>query len=612
MYALTVRPGRAVPGSVVAVVLTAVAVAVTAVHAALLHLPVLDDAAISIAYGRSLYEGAGLRLTPSSGPVEGFSSPLWVVITGLSFPLSVDPLSFARWTGIGLGALALVFVPLAVATASGSLLEPQDAIGPLLVASVPNYAAWIASGMECGLYALLLGASCWALGRAYRLGRSAAAGVLLTLLMLTRPEAPLFIVAAAAIWGAWLVADHRAPGRVERTVIATVVVVALAYLLFRWSLFARLLPNTYYAKRSWDFGRAAYLLGFSRAHVVPLAASLALGLIGLAARTVRRPSSLALAFVLCGGVFAWWARGDWMEEWRFLSPLWPLLGMATVAGLRGLEERAAPFRRRPSALAVTAAVILGGVLASQLPRLRAVKASPGLAAIFVMERAGNVRARLDALGVVHARVGMPDVGGLGLILRREQIVDLGGLADHAMAEHADNLAAIEDYLIGEGLPEMLDLHGPSLRLEVLGRVLDRYRWGEAGVWELSGLAPGLDPRCPGGDVAAILHANWPELLERLGRFVNDDAPEQAVLLLRCLQAHRGSGTVPAKELAAISARALRIAERLEREGRIERALRHLSLATMLADENAHLRRRTERLRARLFPPSVDGSQPNDL
>ncbi|MGZ3460615.1 MAG: hypothetical protein ACXU86_19175, partial [Archangium sp.] len=49
-----------------AILLTGFAVATAVVHASRLRLPVVDDAAISLAYGRSLYSGGGLRLTPRS------------------------------------------------------------------------------------------------------------------------------------------------------------------------------------------------------------------------------------------------------------------------------------------------------------------------------------------------------------------------------------------------------------------------------------------------------------------------------------------------------------------------------------------------------------------
>lgn len=591
-----------------AILLTGVAVAAAAVHASWLHLPVVDDAAISLAYGRSLYSGAGLRLTPRSAAVEGFSSPLWVALTGLAFPLRAEPLSFARWLGIALGVVALALVPVAVAAAHGGPVDPVDAAGPLLVASVHSYAVWISSGMESGLYALLLVASCWALVRGFRLGRGAAAGAILGLLALTRPEAPLSIAAATGALGVWLFLSRRAPGRPERTLALTLALICGAYLVFRWVYFARLLPNTYLAKRSWNFGALQYLLGFVRSHAAPLGVCLALGLVGLTSRATRKAVALALLFLLCGAAFACWARGDWMGEWRFLNPLWPLLGILVVGGLRALQEHLAPSRWRalPAALAVLA---VGVVLASEAGLHRVARGSPGLAAEFVRREATRLRMHLDTLGIVHARVGVPDVGGTGLELRRDRIVDLAGLADYAMAEHADNLRAIEDYLVGEGLPDVLDLHGPSRRLDGLWRVLDHYAWSDAGLWELSGLGPGHDPRCPDGEVAPIADAEPDALVAELQGLIDRDAPDRAILLVRCAQAHRRED-VGTLQRALLAASAVRSADRLENAGQPERALRHLSLATILASEDAHLRRRTELLRGRLFP-STPGSPDDD-
>ena len=261
-----------------------VAVVGTAVHAILLHLAVVDDAAISIAYGHSLLSGAGLRLTPGSPPVEGFSNPLWVVLLGLSRPLGLEPLAFSRWLGVVLGALALVFVALAVPAASGRRLRPADAVGPLVVAASPNYAYWICSGMESGLHALLLAGSVWALVRDFRVRRGLTSGLLLAGLALTRPEAPLVIVVAAGFWMLWLFEEDRSPGRPEAILLGVLGLVACAYLAFRWAYFARLLPNTYFAKLRWDFRPARYLEGFARAYPLPLILAAGLGALGLLSR----------------------------------------------------------------------------------------------------------------------------------------------------------------------------------------------------------------------------------------------------------------------------------------------------------------------------------------
>ncbi len=585
-----------------AVIALTFAVLGTAVHASLLHLPVVDDAAISIAYGHSLFSGAGLRLTPGSPPVEGFSNPLWVVLLGLSRPLGLEPLAFARWLGVALGALALVFVALAVPAATGRRLRPADAVGPLVVAASPNYAYWICSGMESGLHALLLAASVWALVRDFRLRRGLASGLLLTALALTRPEAPLVIAAAVGFWMLWLFEENRSPGRPEATLLGVLGLIACAYLAFRWAYFARLLPNTYFAKLGWDFHPARYLEGFARAYPLPLILAAGLGALGLFFRSSRRPASLAFAFLFCGVAFVWRVKADWMDQWRFLGPLWPLLGILVGAGLSALSElreRAPAALHGPVIPLLAALGVLGLAVLTELTRFQATRSQAGFPASFVRDKALGLRNRLATHGVEQARVGLADIGGAALALRGDRIVDVAGLADYALAEHWGNVAALQDYLVGEGLPDVIDAHGPSGHLSGFARLMRHYRSIGDRLWLLEGLERGRDPRCPEGAVSAVLGPETSELRRQLERLLDASDPGKAVDLVRCIQAHRPAAFA---ELRSLSARALEAAERAERAGGLEWALRFSSLATILADENAHLRRRTERLRLRLFPP----------
>jgi hypothetical protein len=574
----------------------------TAVHAHLLRLPVVDDAAISIAYGHSLFSGAGLRLTPASPAVEGFSNPLWVVLLGLSRPLGLEPLAFSRWLGVALGALALVFVALAVPAATGRRLRPSDAVGPLVVAASPNYAYWICSGMESGLHALLLAASVWALVRDFQLRRGLSSGLLLAALALTRPEAPLVIVAAAGLWLLWLFEENRSPGRPEATLLGVLLLVAGAYLAFRWAYFARLLPNTYFAKLGWDFHPGRYLEGFARTYPLPLILAAGLGALGLLSRSSRRPASLAFALLLCGVAFVLKVKADWMDQWRFLGPLWPLLGILIGAGLSALSElreRAPPALQGPVIPLFAVLGVLGLAVPAELARFQITKGQAGFPASFVRDKALGLRLRLASLGVEQGRLGLADIGGAALALRGDRIVDVAGLADFALAEHWGNAPALQDYLVGEGLPDVIDAHGPSGHVGGFARLMRHYRSIGDRLWLLEGLERGRDPRCPEGAVSSVLGPETFELRRQLERLIDASDPGKAVDLVRCIQAHRPAAFA---ELRSLSPRALEAAGRAERTGGLEWALRFSSLATILADENAHLRRRTEQLRRRLFPP----------
>ncbi len=586
----------AVPGAI------GLAVLGTIVHAVLLRMPVVDDAAISIAYGHSFFAGAGLRLTPASPPVEGFSNPLWVFLLGLSGPLHLEALGFSRWLGILLGALAPVLVALAVPASSGRRLRLVDAVGPLLVAASPNYAYWICSGMESGLHALLLAASVWSLVRDFHLGGGLTSGLLLAGLALTRPEAPLVVLTAAALWALWLLRARRWPGRAEGRLVGVLALVCGVYLAVRWAYFARVLPNTYFAKQYWSFRPDQYLVGFARAYPVPLALAAILGALGLGSRVARRPASLALAFIVCEVVFVWVVKADWMAQWRFLGPLWPMFGVLVGAGLCALAELST---RRPLPLPaplvppLASAAVLVLAVPAELSRIEITRRDAGFPATFVRDNALKLRQRLRDLGVEQARVGLADIGGAGLALRGDRVVDVAGLADYAMAEQGGNIPAMEDYLVGEGLPDVVDAHGPSGHVGGFGRLMRHYRPIGGGVWLLDGLVPGRDPRCPGGEVGSVVTADPGELRAQVERLIDANDPGRAIDLVRCVQAHRPAAFAG---LRSLSPRAADASVRTEKAGGLEWALRFSSLATVLADENAHLRRRTEQLRRRLFPP----------
>src|SRR5262245_21281805 len=76
-----------------------------AYHAGFLAVPIVDDAAISLAYGRTFFTGHGFRVTPFSQPVEGFSNPLWTVLLGFSQWLPVAPETFTHALGLLFGLL---------------------------------------------------------------------------------------------------------------------------------------------------------------------------------------------------------------------------------------------------------------------------------------------------------------------------------------------------------------------------------------------------------------------------------------------------------------------------------------------------------------------------
>ena len=168
-------------------------------HIAYLNVPVVDDAGISISYALTFFRGFGLRLTPASQIVEAFSNPLWTALLGLSVPLRIDPLVFAKVLAC---ACALLTIPAFAAWGPAAEARPlrleDAAVGT--ASAVSAFAYWSASGMETALHSVLLGVSGALLLRELRQGQGAACGLALGLLALSRPEAPLYIGGAALVW----------------------------------------------------------------------------------------------------------------------------------------------------------------------------------------------------------------------------------------------------------------------------------------------------------------------------------------------------------------------------------------------------------------------------
>lgn len=569
-------------------------------HLRWLGVVVVDDAAISLRYGLTFFSGGGLRLTPLSPPVEGFSNPLWMFLIGLAGPLDLPPVAFMQALGIAFGLAALGCVGLWGPAAFDRPLRAEDLIAPAVAAANPSYLTWIGSGLETGLEAFLLGLIGVLLLRGLWRRSGAGLGIALGLLCLTRPEAPL-LAAAAGLWvGFVLLGERRAPDRALLRAALVVILIQGGYLLVRWGYFADWLPNTYYAKRDWHFDAAKYLHTFRQAYA-PACGAL---LLSTAAALVwggaaRRIAALASLWIACAVLFVWVADGDWMGEWRFFAPYLPLFGVPLAALVSMGRARLEGWRGR-AALGAALALVATGASAGELRRSPEVKRSPQLRYSYVAENAREAVDWCRAAGERHPLISLPDLGGLAMAFPQADILDDAGLADYVVAHHANNLAAQEDYLLSEGPPSIIDAHGPSGQLNRMRRLRSRYGHGPRTWWVLRGLTAQEDPRCPGGK-AAVLALEGDALAQRIDDRIAAADPQTALSLWLCARVHQVEAKLPdAARLRALSRKAVALGEKNEAD-HPRLALRAYSLATRLASGDAHLRRRTEKLRTRLFP-----------
>src|SRR5262249_27677400 len=163
--------------------------------------------------------------------------------------------------------------------------------------------------------------------------------------------------------------------------------------------------------------------------------------------------------------------------------------------------------------------------------------------------------------------------------------------------HAGNAAALEDYLVSEGVPALVDIHGPSGSLRDYPRLMAQLQQLEPMLFIVRGLSAREDPRCPGGK-DATLALSAAQLLATLEREAREGEAETALRRWRCAWAYQPLDALPNAADRERLARSLdEQARRAESEGNLLQALRRSSLATLLTQGNAHRRRYTESLRS---------------
>lgn len=610
--------------SLVTALLVAASVGVLLYRVREMTIPVVDDAAISIAYGRTFWTGHGMRITPYSQITEAFSNPLWTLIVGLPAALGFDPLVSAQNLGITTAVLALPLVVLWGPTAGARPLRIEDAMPAVIACSTSSYIYWAGAGLEGPLVTLVVGATGLAALWEMRTGRARFTGIGLGLLTLVRPEGAIYAAAIALP----ILLVRRRVGRSELTTAGVALGIAGGGVAIRYATFASALPNPFYVKHLLFRQHEQYLGSFAEANVALI------GLLGLAivlAPFVLRGTIsrlvVSMAIALIGAAIALIvdAGGDWMREWRFLAPMVPIACVVPATVFSAMRARVLvrpriasekqSLRFRGAALAL---VVLAGAHVSQtrqeLERLPDIQHTPTFPAHLTMDFWRPVFARLDSLGLRHPRVGMADIGGPCLAWPQTQLVDVAGLADWTIARALrHDLPSVEDYLVHEVPPTLIDIHGPSGLLSRASFFNELYEPIEAYVptlrnftWvrTIRGLTRDEDPRCPGG-LAVVRAMDRDALADAIDEQIEHHEPETALRLYRCAREHGSDRVMPtADRMAASSARSIALRdEQAESEIEIELALRYSSLATVLAGDDPHLRRQTEVLRARFIPQS---------
>ena len=281
---------------------------------------VTDDAYISFRYAENLARHGAQEFNLGER-VEGFTNFLWTVTLGGLLSLGAPPEIASRVLSALLGAATLL---LTLRLARRSDPTSLQLVAPALLAALPGFAAWSSGGLETALFTAL-----GLLGVALALrDRFAAAGVVLALASMTRPEGALLFAAAAT---AELLYGRRPSFRFY----AAFLVPFAAFYAWRFWYYGHPFPNTFYIKAAVGGTSLAnggrYLLGFARENGLWLCAPL----LALYRARDRRLALHSLVLLPLYTLYVASVGGDFMALHRFLVPMTPYLALIVHDTLRG-------------------------------------------------------------------------------------------------------------------------------------------------------------------------------------------------------------------------------------------------------------------------------------
>lgn len=378
---------------------------------------VTDDASISLRYARNVADGHGLRWNVGEDPVEGYSNFLHVLLGALALKLGLPALGVLRLLN---QAALFALVALVFSLTHRRLGSRRWATAAaVLVALHPPLFYWSSSGLETGLYTLLV---CLCVSLVDDDSGVSPPWIALPFLLaaLARPEG---VVVFAAVMGVGLARDalRRRPDFLRASWRWALFFLVLygAYVAWRISYFGHLLPNSVYCKAD-SGGDLALVREFAWQNgglllALPFAPWRRLGSTGL----------LTLALLAAHVVGYHDVRPSVSGYHRYFLPIYPLLALIAASSLHRLStlERGSRVARL---LAMTGlATLLAFDLGNSESGMRAVGTK--LERMNTrMESRLHVARTIAAAVPTDTTVAIGDVGAVGYILPNP-ILDAFGL-----------------------------------------------------------------------------------------------------------------------------------------------------------------------------------------
>ena len=415
------------------------------VHGLLVSHYLAPETSTTLSYASTLASGHGPALQPDAVWSLGFSSVLWVLLLTGANLAGLSAIWVAKASGLALAGAALLLLPSVSARLRGQgRASLMDLLPSLLLAMNPDVAHQAVGGLETSLTLLLLTITLWLfVAEELRFDRGARrpgdlwSALPLCLLLLNRPEAPLWFLALAA----WRIMARAAARRVRLSTVVWLLVPPAFYCLYlvgSYALFAEPLSGVIMARQGLletSFGHPlAVKLGWASLPAAVESWGVTLPLVALAllgaARHVNywaRSALLGLAVVNLGAVVA---SGD--SSGRLLLPTLLAGCLLAAQGVHWVVERLAAVRGT-LATVTRVALALGLLAAPAFCWVESMIAPP--AEVESADVLSKLEAALDDLGVHPPQLKLLTSRPGLAAMRGFKVVDASGLTDPSIRRY---------------------------------------------------------------------------------------------------------------------------------------------------------------------------------
>jgi arabinofuranosyltransferase len=379
-----------------------------------------DDAAITLRYSRNWVDGHGIVWNAGEDPVEGYTNFLHVLLGAAAMQLGLPALGTLRLIGQASLCLLTLLVYALGLRALGSRVWAT--VAAMLVGIHPAFGYWASSGLETGLYALLVYGGVYA-SQNVRSARDLAPAVWFLLAALTRFEGPVLCGIALLPAALSALRERRVAPLLQHVGWLSLFVVTYgAYFAWRYAYFGHPLSNSAY----WKIGAGSGFLlirEFGKHLVLPLAlACLAdyrrLGGFGL----------LLVTIIAAHVVGAYDMRNSVAYLHRFFLPAVPALALLAASGIARVHGVTRPVRflRPVAGMLVALALVFEALHICGFRRARESADRLNLRA----HNRTRVAAFLTNAIPASATVAVDDVGFIGYVVP-QRVLDIFGLNSEA-------------------------------------------------------------------------------------------------------------------------------------------------------------------------------------